>query len=155
MLRYLIGDVLIEGPAAGSEIADEIEYLTGWRPTPGSIYPLLAKLEDEGFIQLAEDASPLLKRYTLTPQGHAIEERRKAEATPRVRARCYAFLQIYSKFFMGMDNGFLDTQSRLLHAIEAIYPHLPQDPASASKVHQLLKQTTERLEDLKRQLDQA
>lgn len=154
MLRYLIGDVLIEGPAAGSEIADEIEYLTGWRPTPGSIYPLLAKLEEEGLIQLADEASPILKRYTLTPQGHAIEERRKAEATPWVRTRCYAFLQIYSKFFMGMDKSFLDAQSRLLRAIEAIYPPLHQDPTAALKVHQLLLQTTERLEDLKRQLDQ-
>ena len=155
LLRFLVGDVLVEGPASGSEIADEIERLTGWRPAPGSIYPLLARLEGEGLIQLAEQHPSILKRYTLTFQGRVLEERRKQEATPRVRAKYYAFPQIYSKFFMGMSTGFLNSQTRLLRAIEEIHPWLLQDPVAASTVQRLLESTTEQLEDVKRRLDPA
>jgi DNA-binding PadR family transcriptional regulator len=50
----------------GAEIIDEIEKMScgGWRPSPGSIYPLLKDMVDEGTIRQREDG-----RYELTDKG--------------------------------------------------------------------------------------
>jgi DNA-binding PadR family transcriptional regulator len=69
-LRYRVMKLLKEKPMAGSEIMDIIEEQTGgyWRPSPGSIYPLLAWLEDKGFIrEVGGEAG--IKRYALTDRG--------------------------------------------------------------------------------------
>jgi DNA-binding PadR family transcriptional regulator len=58
---------------SGSEITDEIAKRTGgfWKPSPGSIYPLLARLQEKGYLHelAAEDG---LKRYELTKQGKTL-----------------------------------------------------------------------------------
>lgn len=44
---------------------DQIEQMTlGWRPSPGSVYPLLEELAQEGLIRQRQDG-----RYETTPQG--------------------------------------------------------------------------------------
>ncbi|MEM1514737.1 MAG: PadR family transcriptional regulator [Candidatus Bathyarchaeia archaeon] len=51
-LRYQVLELLSERALSGSEIMDEMERRTFgiWRPSPGSIYPLLAWLHDSGYI---------------------------------------------------------------------------------------------------------
>src|SRR6185437_5105642 len=41
-----------------------------WRPSPGSVYPALHQLEDEGLVQ-AETPEGGRRRYTLTAEGQA------------------------------------------------------------------------------------
>ncbi|MBC7092384.1 MAG: PadR family transcriptional regulator, partial [Nitrososphaeria archaeon] len=54
-----------------SEIMDTIEKETKglWRPSPGSVYPLLAWLVDKGFIKEVQKGVDGMKRYTLTEEG--------------------------------------------------------------------------------------
>jgi len=72
-LRYHVLKLLNEKPMAGSEIMIEIEKQTNgyWKPSPGSIYPLLAWLQDKGYIKEAAEQEAGTKRYTLTEQGKA------------------------------------------------------------------------------------
>jgi len=51
----------------------EIEKQTEgqWKPSPGSIYPLLAWLQDKGYIKEADGQEAGVKRYTLTDSGKA------------------------------------------------------------------------------------
>lgn len=65
-LRWWVIAVLSRGPKNGVEIMDEIEGLTmgWWRPSPGSIYPLLEELSREGLVRRREDG-----RYELTERG--------------------------------------------------------------------------------------
>jgi DNA-binding PadR family transcriptional regulator len=51
----------------------EIEGRTNghWKPSPGSIYPLLSWLQDQKFIKDAVEQEIGLKRYTLTEDGKA------------------------------------------------------------------------------------
>jgi DNA-binding PadR family transcriptional regulator len=54
----------------------EIEQRSGglWRPSPGSVYPALAQLEDEGFVRVEEREGR--RTYALTDAGRAhVEER--------------------------------------------------------------------------------
>ncbi len=72
-LRYRVLKLLSEKPMSGSEIMSEIEKETEgrWRPSPGSIYPLLSWLQDKGHIKEADGVEAGVKRYSLTDSGKA------------------------------------------------------------------------------------
>lgn len=65
-LRVMVLSFLGSGPKNGVEIMDEVEGMTHgrWRPSPGSVYPILERLTAEGFIRRREDG-----RYELTEQA--------------------------------------------------------------------------------------
>lgn len=55
----------------GMELMDGVESITRgwWRPTPGSIYPLLKEMSDQGIVKKRDDG-----RYELTPKGRVQSE---------------------------------------------------------------------------------
>lgn len=63
--------LLAEGPCNGYQIIQEIaERSHGvWRPSPGSVYPALQQLEDEGLVRAKEEAGR--RTYQLTDEGRA------------------------------------------------------------------------------------
>jgi DNA-binding PadR family transcriptional regulator len=65
-LRKWVLFILRDSPRTGVEIMDIMEgNLQGWwRPSPGSIYPLLESLVKEGVISRSAD-----KKYSLTAKG--------------------------------------------------------------------------------------
>jgi DNA-binding PadR family transcriptional regulator len=73
-VRAAVLALLLERPMHGYEMIQELEERTGgmWRPSPGSIYPTLQLLEDEGLI-VSEQAEGK-RRYTLTDEGRARAE---------------------------------------------------------------------------------
>ena len=77
-IRYHVLEALSEKPMSGSELMDEIEKHTGgfWKPSPGSIYPLLAWLQDNGYIKELPSENGL-KRYELTESGKSLLEEQK------------------------------------------------------------------------------
>ncbi|MET0326453.1 MAG: PadR family transcriptional regulator [Ilumatobacteraceae bacterium] len=74
--------LLAERPMHGYELIGELEERTGgrWRPSPGSVYPTLAQLEDEGLVRSFDDDGR--KRFELTEAGHAwLAEHQDEEGT--------------------------------------------------------------------------
>ena len=69
-IRYHVLEALSEKPMSGSELMEEIENQTGgfWKPSPGSIYPLLAWLQDNSYVKELPSENGL-KRYELTESG--------------------------------------------------------------------------------------
>ncbi len=67
--------LLAEGPRNGYQIIQEISERTDgvWRPSPGSVYPALQQLEDEGLIR-AETSESGRKAFRLTDEGQAYAE---------------------------------------------------------------------------------
>ncbi len=61
--------LLAEEPRNGYQIIQEIAERSGesWRPSPGSVYPVLAQLEDEGLVSV--DTTQGGKIYALTAAG--------------------------------------------------------------------------------------
>ena len=61
--------LLADEPRNGYTIMQEIEQRSNgvWRPSPGSVYPALAQLEDEGLIRSEE--SDGRKRFAITEAG--------------------------------------------------------------------------------------
>ena len=56
---------------SGTEIVDHIRRETDgrWKPSSGSIYPLLAWLQDEGYTNGVPSEESGMKRYVLTEEG--------------------------------------------------------------------------------------
>jgi len=61
--------VLAEGPKHGYELITTLEERSGgrWKPSPGSIYPALKRLEHHGLISSTEDDGK--RRFELTDSG--------------------------------------------------------------------------------------
>ncbi|MGW6279868.1 PadR family transcriptional regulator [Kribbella sp. NPDC055071] len=68
-VRAAILAVLAEQPMNGYQIIQEIADRSGgvWKPSPGSIYPTLQQLEDEGLVKA--DAETGRRTFTLTDEG--------------------------------------------------------------------------------------
>lgn len=75
--------LLEDRPAHGYQLIQEISERSdgAWTPSPGSIYPVLQQLEDEGLIEFERVDGR--KTATLTDTGRAfVEERRDELGTP-------------------------------------------------------------------------
>jgi DNA-binding PadR family transcriptional regulator len=81
-VRTAILLLLAEGPLNGYQIMQEIEKRSDglWRPSPGSVYPALAQLEDEGLVGTDETGDR--RTYVLTDAGRAQVDERPAEQDP-------------------------------------------------------------------------
>ena len=68
-VRAALLALLAEGPRNGYQLMQEIAERSGgtWRPSPGSVYPALSQLEDEGLV--ADDANGGTRLLTLTDAG--------------------------------------------------------------------------------------
>ena len=71
-IRAAILAVLAEQPMNGYQIIQEIANRSSgvWKPSPGSIYPTLQQLEDEGLVRVETDSGGR-RAYTLTDEGRA------------------------------------------------------------------------------------
>ncbi len=70
---------LLDGPGHGYELIQVLEGKTGgrWRPSPGSVYPTLQLLEDEGLVGSGERDGK--RTYERTDAGRAEAERHIGE----------------------------------------------------------------------------
>lgn len=68
-VRAALLSLLSEGPMNGYQMIQEIEGRSRgvWRPSPGSVYPALQQLEDEGLV--TGDESGGSRTYQLTESG--------------------------------------------------------------------------------------
>jgi DNA-binding PadR family transcriptional regulator len=92
-IRYHVLEALAEKPMSGSELMNEIEKRTDgrWKPSPGSIYPLLAWLQDNGYVKELPSDQSGMKRYELTDSGKALlKDQRKMSMRFRKGARFFA-----------------------------------------------------------------
>jgi DNA-binding PadR family transcriptional regulator len=74
--------LLAEEPRNGYQLMQTIEERSGgrWRPSPGSVYPTLAQLEDEGLIRATEREGS--KLFEITDAGRERAERSTGSAAP-------------------------------------------------------------------------
>lgn len=79
-IRFALLAALGEEPAHGYEIMQRLEDKSAgaWRPSPGSVYPTLQMLEDEGLVRSTERDGKRV--FELTEAGRAELTRRTDEA---------------------------------------------------------------------------
>lgn len=88
MLPFALMRLIEERPRHGSELIRSISDMTGgaWTPSPGSVYPVLRKLEQEGQLsgEWERTRSAPKRIYQLTAKGR--------ESLPELRRRLVAQL---------------------------------------------------------------
>ena len=76
-IKYVILKLLSDKPMHGYEVMKALEEETSgcYKPSPGSVYPTLQWLEDEGLVSAADVAGK--KVYSITDSGRAFLEENK------------------------------------------------------------------------------
>src|SRR4051794_16853257 len=79
-IRTAVLAVLAEGPGHGYEVMQRLEAKSegAWRPSPGSVYPTLQLLEDEGLVRSTEQDGKRV--YEITAAGRTEAQTRMDEA---------------------------------------------------------------------------
>src|SRR5689334_1326426 len=79
-IRTALLAVLAEEPGHGYDVMQKLEDKTGglWRPSPGSVYPTLQQLEDEGLVRSTERDGKRV--FEITEAGRAEAASRVEEA---------------------------------------------------------------------------
>jgi DNA-binding PadR family transcriptional regulator len=74
--------LLAEEPRNGYQLMQEIEERSGgnWRPSPGSVYPILSQLEDEGLIRAVERDG--IRLFEITDEGRTHLAQREDPTPP-------------------------------------------------------------------------
>ena len=74
--------LIAEQPRNGYQLMQEIEQRSGgsWRPSPGSVYPALSQLEDEGLIRTVQGESG--RAFEITDAGREQAESLSGQAPP-------------------------------------------------------------------------
>jgi len=159
-LRYYVLKLLNEKPMSGSEIMDEIEKRTKghWKPSPGSIYPLIAWLQDEGYIKEAEKEAGI-KPYTLTDKGKAFleeHEKKKEELRKKFRFFMPPFLELpWQDFYPEKTRGIAEARIKLAKAMWNFREKLGRAYSgnAVAEAKEALEQAAKKIEEITNKLE--
>jgi len=159
-LRYYVLKLLSEKPMSGSEIMHEIEKRTNgcWKPSPGSIYPLIAWLQEEGYIKEAPEKEAGIKPYTLTDKGKAFLEehiKKKEELSKRFRFFVPPFLELqWQDFHPEETRGIAEARIRLAKAIWDLREKLGEaySENAVTEAKDALEQAAKKIEEITKKL---
>jgi DNA-binding PadR family transcriptional regulator len=101
--------LLAEEPQNGYQLIQEIERRTEgfWKPSPGSVYPALQQLEDEGLVRAQEIDGR--RAYTLTDEGREyVDSAREELGDPFAAATG------------GIDEGVMDLRQLMMQVFTAV-----------------------------------
>ena len=116
VLRFYVLKLISKSgsPVSGYALMKRIEEETGfWRPSPGSIYPLLASLEEDGLVEYRKDKDR--KLYLLTEAGRDALDRAqqaKEEAMRGVRRSIHVFGELFGSSASDELERFVEAASR-------------------------------------------
>jgi DNA-binding PadR family transcriptional regulator len=81
-IRTAVLALVAEQPRHGYEIIQEIADRTGgvWRPSPGSVYPTLSQLEDEGLVRVEQSEGRRVVHLTEEGTRYVDERREELDA---------------------------------------------------------------------------
>lgn len=132
-VRAAILALLAERPMHGYEIIGELEQRTdgAWRPSPGSVYPTLQMLEEEGHVTGEESGGK--RRFTLTDTG-------------KVQAEAQEGPKPWEALVAGDGPDLVSLRESLqatMHAVKQIFR--VGTPAQQAKASEILADTRKRL----------
>jgi DNA-binding PadR family transcriptional regulator len=155
-LRSKTLELLGEKPMSGSEIAEELHRRTArqWKPGPGSIYPLLAWLQNNGYaVEQPVDKSSK-KRYALTKAGREfLEEQRKLSSGLKNSEKAMKFCLLDLLWFEEQDEMAIELHGsmvRLVSALGEFNASLNRNVSTSAAVgvKEALDEATQKIEDI-------
>ena len=131
-MRSAILDILSKAVEAlnGYQVIQAISERTEgqWKPSPGSVYPTISQLEDEGLIRGEESEGK--RRFTLTEEGTAAQREKAGEESPWDAVRADAAPE---------QIQLAESMKKLHHAIRQAF--VAGDDGQQKRVRELLDET--------------
>lgn len=145
-IRYHVLIALNDKPQSGSELIENFEKNSGgvWKPSPGSIYPLLAHLQSNGCLRELP-AENGIKRYELNERGKSLLEEQKKLSNE--------LQEILGIQYIALED-FLKAKGEETLAFQESYKHGNKVWYQLSKALQE-NYSKEALDDLKKVLDES
>lgn len=99
--------LLNRGTLCGNEVLKEIAERTNnrWQPSPGGIYPLLRKLEKQGFVsgEWEDEDKRTRRNYKITSEGKTELDRLLVTLQPKAENTIEVFTLVIGDLFGGGD----------------------------------------------------
>ena len=159
LLRFYVFKLLKSRPLSGSEIMEEVEKQTGgqWKPSSGSVYPLLTWFRKNGYAQELPKEVTGIKRYVLTETGTKFFEDH-ANFEDKLQKKMGSMGPL---FFLRMDlqaDGLHELQGpvrRFFDALFGLRNSLKQNLSEQTlkDVEELLTDASEKIEDLSKNIE--
>lgn len=124
-LNLLVLHKLEERPLSGYSLCTAIENSTGKRPSYGSIYPLLEKMESEGIVTAKKEGRKRI--YTLTAKGRTATNTYKEQ-----HAQLIESMIRHSKMFCEITDSDPEPMMRVLERLKK--GEDPLGPVSANAI---------------------
>ena len=155
-LRQKTLELLGEKPMSGSEIAEEILRRTSgqWKPGPGSIYPLLAWFQKNGYAVEQPVKKSGMKRYALTDAGREfLEEQKKLSMGPENKEKAMTFCLLDLLWFEGQDEMAGDLHKSVVRLVSAlsefnIIMNQNVSKKASIKVKEIADEAAQKIEDI-------
>jgi DNA-binding PadR family transcriptional regulator len=154
LLRFYVFKLLKDKPMSGSEIMEDIEEQTGgrWKPSPGSVYPLLTWLRENGYAEELPREVTGIKRYVLTEKGakffeeHANFEDKLQKKVAPMGPMFFLWIDPHSKKLIKIQEPIRQFVASLYNLWVALRENLTEQ--ALSEVEQFLGASTEKIEEL-------
>ena len=145
---------------SGAEIVEEIESETGgrWKPSPGSIYPLLAWLQEKGYTNESSTVEGGMKRYVLTDEGKTFFEEQVKFGQKFLKKLEYLAPLFVEGFQSGINRQNLrdvrEAGKRLVKTFVDLRTTLKDNPTrqDAEEIAEILNSCAEKLEKTARRI---
>ena len=140
-VKYVLLDLLREGPRHGYDMIKQLEQRSGglYSPSPGSVYPTLQMLEDQGLVTSTTVDGK--RTYRLTDAGYAFIEERK-ERTHDARGRSWLESEHVREDLRSMGREAGELARSLRHAVQSYTP----DPHQMKEIRDVIGETRKRIE---------
>ncbi len=130
LLRFLVLMMLSKKPMSGTEIAQQIEKQTDgrWKPSCGSIYPLLGWMHAKGFTRVAPEGEGGFRRYIFTEKGKKFLSKQIELGKDFMNRLEFLLPLLIGGFQVGLSkerlHGTIDPAKRIVRAFVAIRENL-------------------------------
>ena len=157
LLRFLVLKMISEKPMSGAEIVEEIEKQTGsWKPSPGSIYPLLAWLHKKGFTKELPELG--FKRYSFTEEGKKFLEKQVAFGKEFMKKIEFLVPMLVGLDFAGDNGKFRGSKEYVKKLVKAFF-FLRQNAEkisnkAAEELAEVLKDCSTKLEKIIKRVEE-
>jgi len=159
LLRFLVLKMISQKPMSGVEISEQIEKETGgrWKPSSGSIYPLLASMHDKGFTKELPKEGDDFKRYAFTAKGRQFFEKQILLGQDFLNKMEFLLPMLIGEFQFGSDKekllGAIDPAKQLVSSFMYIRHNLNGlSQRDIGEIVQALTECSEKLEKVAKKL---
>jgi len=158
LLRFYVFKLLKDKPMSGSEIMEEIEKQTGgqWKPSPGSVYPLLTWLRENGYAEELPKEVTGIKRYVFTEKGakffeeHVNFEDKLQKKMGSMAPMFFLWTDPHSKKLIKIQEPIRQFVASLYNLWGALQEKFTEQ--ALNEVEQFLNDSTEKVEELTKKI---